>query len=477
MKYYIGFIGPGRLLAQTIRKLSDVAGLNIPGTVAGVLVTNGEKPELGLPEYSHWREMVLDCNLDFLVVLSDDPELKQDIRRNLSPDVDLVESVPAMIGISDLIACSIFKKKLNKKNKFLDSFIESIPFPVLAFNHHGFVTHWNSNCEKFTKVMAENVLGKRNVGYAFFQEERPLVGQMLINDYSLSKYRQFFPDPDLEIALTKDSVMIKGFMIFKGTIQGYYQLTSQKIFLDNKVIGAIELIQDLNALTFLQEEATKKQAALHSIVNHLPFPMIQSSLNGDIIFSNKAGAELLEQMTEQAQDTSSNLFSVCPEIKGEFADYIRSLSFEEEERYNKENQLNKTVYQNGAHWDVTCLIPPGQSTELIWIVRNVSLKEKESQLSTALAMVGTICHELSQPLTAIINSSQLLARTKPEDADRAQRHQKIINEQGERLFGIYKKLQNITQVRLQRYLDTQILDLDESADEINFQKNDTDLKD
>lgn len=474
MKYYIGLIGPGRLLTQTVRKLSDVAGLHIPGTVAGVCVTNEEELELDLPVYDHWRELTMDCNLDFLVVLSDDLDLKKDIRTNLSPDVDLVEAVPAMIGISDLIAGSIFRKKLSKKNMFLDSFIESIPFPVLAFNHNGFVTHWNSNCEKFTKVMAENVIGKRNVGYAFFQDERPLVGQMLINNYSLSNYREFFPDPELEIILNRDSVMIKGFMILKGTIQGYYQVTSQKIFLDDKVIGAIELIQDLNALTFLQEEATKKQAALHSIVSHLPFPMIQSSLKGDIIFSNKAGSELLEQMTEQEQDASLNLFSVCPEIKLEFSDFIRSLSFEEDSRYNKEKQLNKTVYQNGLHWDVTCLNPPGQSTELIWIVRNVSLKEKESQLNTALAMVGTICHELSQPLTAIINSSQLLSRTKPGDADRAQRHQKIINEQGERLFAMYRKLQNITQVRLQRYLDTQILDLDESSDEMNFQKNDTD---
>ncbi|MCA1743264.1 MAG: PAS domain-containing protein, partial [Desulfovibrionales bacterium] len=304
MKYYIGFIGPGRLLSQTVRKLSDVAGINIPGTVAGVCVTNKEGFELDLPVYSHWHELVLDCNLDFLIVLSDDSELKQDIRRNLSLDVELVEYVPAMIGISDLIASSIFRKKLSKKNKFLDSFIESIPFPVLAFNHNGFVTHWNSNCEKFTKVMAQNVLGKKDVGDVFFQDKRPLLGQMLLNDYSLSNYRQFFPDPDLEIVLKKDSVMIKGFLIFKGAIQGYFQITSQKIFLDDKVIGSIELIQDLNALTFLQEEATKKQAALHSIVSHLPFPMIQSSLNGDIIFSNKAGSEFLEQMIEQAQSTS-----------------------------------------------------------------------------------------------------------------------------------------------------------------------------
>lgn len=472
MKYQIGLIGPGKLLGQAVRKITQVA--EDPYTqITGVCVTDGDIPDLEIPVYSRWQDLVRDFNLDFMVLLSDDRELKKDIRENLPLDVDLAEENPGQSGIINIIARSVFQKKFNKKVKFLESLVQALPFAAIIFNKFGIVTHWNNSCEELTKVSSQNIVGKKEVGRAFYYREKLLIGQMLIKGATLSEYQEVFSDPEMEIELNQDSVMIKGFVAFKGTMQGYYQITAQKIILDGKDIGAIELIQDLNPLAFLQEEASRKQAALHSIVKHLPFPIIQTTRDGAVIFANRAGEHLLRHMAdEETQDMPGNVFFVCPVIQEEFSSFIRNLSVDGSADYNAERQMNKSVYWKESHLDVTCLNPPGQTHEIVWIIRNISLKEKEAQLNTALAMVGTISHELSQPLTAIINSSQLLARTKPDDRERAARHQKIINEQGERLFGIYKKLQNITQVRLQRYLDTQILDLEESAEDIKGQNKD-----
>ena len=472
MKYHIGLVGLGKFLGQVVRKMDSLAS-DPANIVVGICVSDDFMPEVDIPVYTHWQDLVRECRLDFLVLLSDDVSLKKEIRDNLPVNVDLAEEVPGKSGIVNIIYRAVFQKKYNRKVKFLQSLVEALPFPAIIFNKLGIITHWNSSSEKFTTVRAEQVIGRKEAGRAFYYQERALIGQMLLNDCSLNDYRSCFPDPDMEIAVKDDSVMVKGFMEFKGAMQGYYQVTCQKIRLDGKVIGVIELVQDLNALTLLQEEAEKKQEALHSIVNHLPFPMVQTKLDGTIIFINRAGGDMLQNKTSSAEDgLSADLFSVCPEIREEFVGFIKTLSADYPEDYSAERQMNKTVFWQESHWDVTCINPPGQNQELVWIIRNVSLKEQESQLSTALAMVGTICHELSQPLTAIINSSQLLARTKPEDSERAERHQKIIEEQGERLFGIYKKLQNISQVRLQKYLDTQILDLEESSDDFRFQKND-----
>ncbi len=472
MKYQIGLIGPGKLLGQIVRKITQVA--EDPYTqVAGVCVVDKEKPDLELPVYARWQDLVRDFNLDFVVLLSDDKKLKKEVRENLPLDIDLAEEKPGQSGIINIIARSVFQKKFDKKVKFLESLVRSLPFAAIIFNKFGFVTHWNSSCEDLTKVSSQNAVGKKEVGRAFYYQEKPLIGQMLIKGATLSEYQEAFSDPEMDIEINQDSVMVKGFMAFKGTMQGYYQITAQKIVLEGKDIGAIELIQDLNPLTFLQEEASRKQAALHSIVKHLPFPIIQTTRDGAVIFVNRAGEHLLRHMVDdESQELPGNIFFACPVIQEEFSSFLRNLSVDGSRDYNEERQLNKSVYWKESHLDVTCLNPPGQAHEVVWIIRNISLKEKESQLNTALAMVGTISHELSQPLTAIINSSQLLARTKPDDKERAARHLKIIDEQGERLFGIYKKLQNITQVRLQRYLDTQILDLEESAEDIRLQNKD-----
>ena len=77
-----------------------------------------------------------------------------------------------------------------------------------------------------------------------------------------------------------------------------------------------------------------------------------------------------------------------------------------------------------------------------------------------------ICHELSQPITTVIKSSRILAGTRPEDRERAEKFMRIISEQGDLLEEKYKKLQNITHLRLQNYLDTQIPDLNESTGNI-----------
>ncbi|WP_157493100.1 histidine kinase dimerization/phospho-acceptor domain-containing protein [Desulfonatronovibrio magnus] len=456
---------------QVVNKLTN-AGVDYSTVVSGVCLTDQGDFQAEIPVFTTWREMVQHCSLDFIALLVNDLELKKDLRTNLPLNIDLTEEVPGKAVIINIIARSVYKKKYEKKIKILEKLVEALPFPTITFNKHGFVSHWNSSCERLTKVSAESVISKKDIGRIFYNEDRLLIGQMLMQNFTLVDYRQFFPDPDLEILMEDGAVTIRGFMHFRRQMQGFYQVNCQKIFLDGEVIGVIQLIQDLNAMTMLQEDASKKQAALHSIVSHLPFPMIQSSSTGEVIFINRAGSEMLGHSQQEAQNASRNLFQMRPEIIEEFSDFIRNLSLADNDSYIHERQHSKILFWDNVHWEVTCLSPPGQNLELIWIVRNVSDKEKESQLNTAIAMVGTICHELSQPLTAIINSSQLLARTKAEDVERSQRHQKIISEQGDRLFDIYRKLQNITQVRMQKYLDTQILDLDESVEEMHFQKND-----
>ncbi len=471
LKYHIGLIGPGKLLAQVVKKMISFSE-NPANVVVGVCSSDRTVPDVEVPVFKNWRDLIRDCQLDFLVLLSDDQGLKQDIRRNLPLDVDLVEEVPGKSGIVNIIAKAVFRKKLGKKVRFLESLVEALPFPAITFNRFGVVTHWNSSCENMTKVRATSVVGKKRVGRSFYYTERPLIGQMLLSNLSLNSYREYFPDHDLDIVVKDDSVMVRGFMNLKGSLQGYYHVTSQKIFMDGRLIGAIQLIQDVNALTLLQEEASQKQAALHSIVNHLPFPVFQTRTDGTVLFINRAGIDLFREISDST-GLKENIFSMCPEIRDEFSHFIKTLSQDHDPSGNQERRLSRTVYWNNASWDVNCFNPAGQKHELVWIIRNISMKEKESQLSTALAMVGTICHEFSQPLTAIINSSQLLSRTKSSDQERIQRHLRIIDEQGERVFEIYRKLQNITQVRLQKYLDTQILDLEESTDEMGFEKKNT----
>jgi PAS domain-containing protein len=466
MKNKIAIIGPGRLLNKVIRKMDRLMGLK--NKLVAVCITDQGQVDPGIPVYRDWREMVRSCGFDYLAMLSRDLDLKVEIRRNLPARVDLVEFVPAMEGARNLLAMIVYKRKREKKAYYLESLVEALPFAAMIFNRHGTLTHWNSICERMTGLKAMEVVGKKHAGRAFHPNERPLAGQMLLNDFKLSEYREFFPGPELEIELKPDSVMIKGFMGLKTNLRGYYQIICRKIIMDGQVIGAIELLQDLNPLFLLEEEAIRKQVMLRSIVNHLPFPMIQTGKDGLVVFVNEAAAAALEELSPSRKDGSYlNIFFALPELKEEFIPFIQGLSHGRDDVCELETKFSRNVYWGESEWEVTCLRPPGQVAELIWIIRSVSARENEIQFNTALAIVGTICHELSQPITAVINSSRILSGIKPQDRpqdrERAEKFMRIISEQGDLLEEKFKKLQNITRVRLQKYLDTQILDLDEST--------------
>ena len=206
---------------------------------------------------------------------------------------------------------------------------------------------------------------------------------------------------------------------------------------------------------------------LQSIANHLPFPMIQTGKDGLVVFVNKVAAEVFKELSSSRKDALRlNIFSAFPELKEEFISFIQGLPDGRDDVCELETKFSRNVYWGEAEWEVTCLRPPGQVAELIWIIRSVSGKEKETQFNTALAIVGTICHELSQPITTVIKSSRILAGTRPEDRERAEKFMRIISEQGDLLEEKYKKLQNITHLRLQNYLDTEIPDLNESTGNI-----------
>nr|WP_321399273.1 histidine kinase dimerization/phospho-acceptor domain-containing protein [uncultured Desulfobacter sp.] len=89
-------------------------------------------------------------------------------------------------------------------------------------------------------------------------------------------------------------------------------------------------------------------------------------------------------------------------------------------------------------------------------------KLDKEKLTAVLQTAGAICHEINQPLMAILGFSELLL----DDAIHGQLHEdnvKEIKEQAERLAKITSKLMDITKYRTKKYLRSQILDIDAAS--------------
>lgn len=89
--------------------------------------------------------------------------------------------------------------------------------------------------------------------------------------------------------------------------------------------------------------------------------------------------------------------------------------------------------------------------------------EKE-KLSAVLKTTGGICHELNQPLMAILGFSDLLLEDLPKD-DLQRLNLLEIKTQVERLGRITAKLMSITRFKTKKYLSGEIIDINAASDE------------
>ena len=132
--------------------------------------------------------------------------------------------------------------------------------------------------------------------------------------------------------------------------------------------------------------------------------------------------------------------------------------------------------KNGEHfWEFASIAPlknrAGKVTHYIKACENITeLKkaQKESEdaekTKTAIAIAGSISHELNQPLQIILGYIELL-KEKLTDNESASRQFQIIINNIDRIMDISKKLKNITDYRTRDYLDGTVLDIHHQGDE------------
>jgi PAS domain-containing protein len=470
-KLSVALIGEHKSVMRMHRTLvrSDGAQAAALNPVAVVVPDAEERGGYPLPAYALWRDMLQNHRPDLVLFLDGPAELKLDIRRNLPPEVDLCERLPGQILNASILNQQAFVRKTRTRRLFLENFIQALPVAAILFDQAGHVMYWNKACAEFTGIPQDQVHGRTQVGRAFYTHERPLLGQLILESLDTEAVGMHYQGPDCEIKSIPQGIQILGHLSLRGDLDGYYQIIAQRIVNGEQIIGSVQLIQDLSSWYILQEQLRKQQEQLKTIISHLPFPLIHTDIQGRLLYANKA----VQQSTlhsrlnkEQRPIEGFNFIERFPEIEREFKPHFLSEIDATMPELTPHQSKTLNVHIRDQEWAVTCLALPeqGKTWTLLWILHNISYKEEQDRLNAAVAMAGAISHELSQPLTAIINSAQLLSNTAVSDEERMNRHLRIIALEGERVLALYQKLHNISKFKLTNYLDMQIFDLEKSAD-------------
>lgn len=149
----------------------------------------------------------------------------------------------------------------------------------------------------------------------------------------------------------------------------------------------------------------------------------------------------------RAYETTGGLIYKCLTAEGS-ADYEVELARKDGRRFPVHIKLNCTDTDDPTAWTIATLTDLSR--------RKAAEKEKyeKERLQGVLEMAGAVCHEINQPLQAIIGYSELLLMTPEEERAKDTDSLATIQSQAARIGNITKKLSGITRYRTLDYSGT-----------------------
>ena len=132
----------------------------------------------------------------------------------------------------------------------------SLPAFVLDTEHK--VVAWNAPCELLTGIPAHDVLGTRDHWRGFYGEPRPCIADLVL-DSSLDEASRYYSRHE-QTEFASDGHKAEGWFDNINGYRRYLTFEARPVFDDNRIIGAIEVLQDI---TLPQEAEDQLLSLIH----------------------------------------------------------------------------------------------------------------------------------------------------------------------------------------------------------------------
>ncbi|MEF8836105.1 MAG: PAS domain S-box protein, partial [Candidatus Thermoplasmatota archaeon] len=187
-----------------------------------------------------------------------------------------------------------YQDELEMNETWLSQIIENSSIPTFVIDEKHKVTHWNKACENLTDVSKEAVIGTQDAWKGFYDEERPVMADLVLKDASKEEIREYYGDKFSESDLLEEAHEAVDFFPEFGDEGRWVYFTAAPIK-DSKGdrVGAIETLQDISERKEKEEalkENEEKYRAIFESANDAIFVM----KDGKFINCNKKTLEIFE---------------------------------------------------------------------------------------------------------------------------------------------------------------------------------------
>ena len=152
----------------------------------------------------------------------------------------------------------------------LRQIVDGAPLASFVIDQNHRVTHWNSACERLTGLPRQKVVGSRDAWRAFYDDERPLLADLIIDGVSEAAIKAFYGDTAHTSKTVPGGYEVESFFPQFGPqgAEGAWLFFTAAPLRDTegKIIGAIETLQDVTVRRRSEEELLQHRIDLELLV-------------------------------------------------------------------------------------------------------------------------------------------------------------------------------------------------------------------
>ena len=163
------------------------------------------------------------------------------------------------------------EQALRESESQLNAIIQGSPIPQFVINENHRIIHWNRALEKYSGILADDVIGTTQQWRAFYPSEHPCMADLLVDD-KIDSLLQWYAGKIAKSALIKSGYEATDFFPHMGQSGTWLFFTAAQIRNSRgTIIGAVETLEDVTD-TKRKEEAlsqvNKKLNLMSSVTRH-----------------------------------------------------------------------------------------------------------------------------------------------------------------------------------------------------------------
>ncbi len=180
-------------------------------------------------------------------------------------------------------------------------FFEGSPIATLVINADHVVTHFNRACAMLLGVPASQVIGKAGLGRIFYDVERPVMADLIVDGAMEDILSDFYQNRYRGSLVIPDAYEAEGFFPKLGANGRWLFFTAAPLRnAKGTVVGAIETLQDITERKIVDSALMEAQIEVEAIVEQRTKQLAELNvvLKEDVGRREKAEQELLKRNAE-----------------------------------------------------------------------------------------------------------------------------------------------------------------------------------